>query len=62
MDCLEYVYRQYRHRYEKVGQKSQKYSIKEKKIVIYTGIFGKYDMLQEPLYLDKNIDYICFHG
>lgn len=60
MDCLEYVYRQYRYRYERVEQKTQKYSLKEKKIVIYTGIFGKYDVLQEPLYIDKNVDYICF--
>lgn len=30
------------------------------KIVIYTALFGNYDDLLEPEYIDDNIDYICF--
>lgn len=30
------------------------------KKVIYTAIFGDYDELLEPKYIDNNIDYICF--
>ena len=40
-----------------------KYKIKNninKKIVIYTVIFGNYEKLKKINYLDKNIEYICF--
>ena len=31
-----------------------------KKLAIYTAIIGEYDTLKNPLYIDKNCDYICF--
>ena len=31
-----------------------------KKYCIYTAIFGDYDNIYEPSYIDKNIDYFCF--
>lgn len=30
------------------------------KRVIYTAIFGNYDTLRDPLFVDDSIDYICF--
>ena len=30
------------------------------KIIIYTGLFGEYDNLTEPVFCHKNIQYICF--
>ena len=30
------------------------------KIVIYTGLFDNYDSLNKPVYLNKNLEYICF--
>jgi len=34
--------------------------IKKQKIVIYTAMFGNYDDLIEPEFIDENIDYVCF--
>lgn len=31
-----------------------------KKVVVYTIILGDYDELHEPLYINKNVKYICF--
>ena len=31
-----------------------------KKIVIYTALFGNYDVLSSPINLSKDFDYICF--
>ena len=30
------------------------------KIVVYTAIFGEYDFLNEPEYIPKGVDFICF--
>ena len=30
------------------------------KMVIYTAIFGKYDNINDPVYIDDNCDYVCF--
>ena len=32
----------------------------EKNIVVYTAIFGGYDVLQEPKVVSQNCDFICF--
>ena len=32
----------------------------EKKIVIYSAVFGGYDSIKEPLYVNENIDYVIF--
>lgn len=32
---------------------------KNKRGIVYTAIFGKYDALQEPLVIEKDIDYLC---
>lgn len=32
----------------------------DKKIVIYTAIFGNYDNLIDPSFINKNFDYVCF--
>ena len=34
----------------------------EKKIVIYSAVFGGYDSIKEPLYVNENIDYVIFYG
>lgn len=31
-----------------------------KKIIVYTAIFGPYDFIKEPTYIDPNADYVCF--
>ncbi len=31
-----------------------------KKIVVYTALFGKYDILPEPKFTSDNVDYVCF--
>ena len=36
------------------------YDIDKCRIVIYTAIFGEYDDLKDPEYIDQNIDYICY--
>lgn len=58
MNYLEYTYREYRKRYHEKNE--QQYSVENKKIVIYTGIFGHYDILLPPLYRDEGVDYICY--
>lgn len=58
MDQIEYVFRQYRKRYG--GEERKPFQLENKRIVVYTGIFGNYDMLHEPLYFDEGVDYICF--
>ena len=30
------------------------------KIVCYTAIFGRYDYIRDPEYVDEDVDYICF--
>lgn len=30
------------------------------KIVFYTAIFGRYDYIRDPAYVDEGVDYICF--
>ena len=34
--------------------------LKKCKMVMYTAIFGKYDDLKDPIYIDDNCDYVCF--
>lgn len=58
MNYLEYTYREYRKRYHEKNK--QQYSVENKKIVIYTGIFGNYDTLLPPLYKDEAVDFICY--
>lgn len=58
MNYLEYTYREYRRRYQEKNE--QRFSTENKKIVIYTGIFGNYDTLLPPLYRDEGVDYICY--
>lgn len=31
-----------------------------KKVVVYTAVFGNYDVVREPAYIDENVDYLCF--
>ncbi|MCR5639679.1 MAG: DUF616 domain-containing protein [Lachnospiraceae bacterium] len=41
------------------GFELKKYkSFPDKKIVVYTCIWGKYDTINEPMYVNKNIDYV----
>lgn len=54
----QYAYIQYLKRYN--GELSGKYSLENKRMVVYTGIFGGYDNLKEPLVTEENVDYICF--
>lgn len=58
MNYLEYTYREYGKRYDK--KNTQRFSMENKKAVIYTGIFGHYDVLLPPLYRDEGVDYICY--
>ncbi|MGE6539335.1 hypothetical protein [Bacillus luti] len=30
------------------------------KVIVYTALFGNYDSVKEPLFIDENIDYILF--
>ncbi|MES5896608.1 hypothetical protein [Bacillus cereus group sp. RP43] len=30
------------------------------KVIVYTSLFGNYDSVKEPLFIDKNVDYILF--
>ena len=56
----EKIIKNYEMKYEKIGQvvPFQKEGIDENiKTVIYTSIFGGYDALQEPLFVNKNCDY-----
>lgn len=32
----------------------------KKKVVVYTAIFGNYDVLKEPEYIGDDVDYVCF--
>lgn len=34
--------------------------LKKCRMVIYTAIFGEYDNLNDPTYIDDNCDYVCF--
>lgn len=36
------------------------YLIKESELVVYTAIFGYYDILKDPQFINKNICYVCF--
>lgn len=58
MPDIQYVHRQYLRRYP--DGVNEKYSISGKKMAVYTGIFGDYDDLYEPLVTEKDVDYICF--
>ena len=35
-------------------------NLKGKKIVVYSAVFGGYDTIKEPLYINDNIDYVIF--
>ena len=41
-------------------QKKKKYDGDDEKVVIYTALFGEYDTLKTPKYVDEKVDYICF--
>ena len=53
-----YTYCQYRKRYYGIESVSVKKRVD--KLVIYTANFGNYDDLKDPLFIDKDIKYICF--
>ncbi len=55
---LQYVHTQYMKRY--CEKPESVYSMAGKKMVVYTGIFGKYDDLHEPLVTEPDVDYVCF--
>lgn len=55
---IQYVHMKYIHRYTYEADRS--YSTSGKKMVVYTGIFGNYDELKEPLLTEKDVDYVCF--
>ena len=57
---IQYVHMQYIRRYTNGLELGKEYSLSGKKMVVYTGIFGNYDDLHEPLVTEKNVDYICF--
>lgn len=49
------------YQYRKKYNLSKKYNaVFDKRIVVYTAITGNYDELKEPIFIDKNIDYVCF--
>ncbi|MDE6760101.1 MAG: DUF616 domain-containing protein [Lachnospiraceae bacterium] len=52
-----YALHQYKKRYK---EEKKKENADVGKIVVYTANFGGYDDLQDPLYVDENIKYICF--
>ncbi|MCD7724853.1 MAG: DUF616 domain-containing protein [Clostridiales bacterium] len=54
----KYVDEKYKARY--TGIKKGRYDISGKRMVIYTGIFGDYDTLKEPLVKEDNVTYVCF--
>lgn len=55
---IQYAHMQYIRRY--TGGLDREYSVSGKKMVVYTGLFGNYDDLHEPLVTEKDVDYICF--
>jgi hypothetical protein len=56
---LDFVYGQYT-KINNGNLNKKQYCLDNKKMVVYTGIFGHYDTLWNPLYIDENVDYICF--
>lgn len=46
--------------YKKYGRQDNCIKTDIGKIVVYTANFGNYDDLQDPLYTDENIKYVCF--
>ncbi|HKM04754.1 MAG TPA: glycosyltransferase domain-containing protein [Lachnospiraceae bacterium] len=54
----EVLKQEYGKHYKK--EEKERTLLKENKIVIYTAIFGNYDELKEPEFIDKEADYICF--
>jgi hypothetical protein len=56
---LDFVYGQYT-KINSGNLNEKQYCLDNKKMVVYTGIFGHYDTLWNPLYIDENVDYICF--
>lgn len=55
---IQYVHMQYLRRY--TDRQDGRYTMSGKKMVVYTGIFGGYDDLHDPLVTEKDVDYICF--
>lgn len=55
---MKYVKQQYLNYYGDTPVKDKKYPLE--KIVIYTANLGHYDELEEPSFLDDNVEYICF--
>lgn len=52
---------EYEKHYKKGNQPVPNFSLKKKeKVLIYTAIFGNYDVITEPQYVDEYCDYICF--
>ena len=48
---------QYRKRHNSCKKQN---AVFDKRIVVYTAITGNYDELKEPIFIDQNIDYVCF--
>lgn len=55
-------YKRHYDRLQKCGIRTEKNNddIDACRMVVYTAIFGGYDELKDPEYIDKNIDYVCF--
>lgn len=52
---------EYEKHYKKVNQSAPNFSLgKREKVLIYTAVFGNYDIITEPKYVDENCEYICF--
>ena len=45
---------------EIIDDQKNRFSFKDKKVVIYTAITGDYDTLQTPSVIDDEFDYVCF--
>lgn len=43
-----------------IDDQKNRFSFKDKKVVIYTAITGNYDTLQTPSVIDDEFDYVCF--
>ncbi len=59
MQC-HWIKEHYKAFYDKNDKLKQDNIDNNEKIIIYTAMFGEYDELHDPEYIDQNCDYICF--
>lgn len=55
-----WVKEHYEDYYEKYNKRIMENVHKDEKIIIYTAMFGNYDELHDPIYIDPKCDYVCF--